>query len=498
MPRTPHGASTGIPPATVPLPPDFGPPALRRKIGLWRPILLLILGLLVLITAAIVEIVRWNAAPWGSTLVNIDAAEAPEGSFKTRVRSLPLDQVPGVEEEILVLEAMSDLENDLVTALNIRRTEVIIAVEDYSDWGALLCAGRVPAPGTNEVLAGGLARVDSFMLDDETFNVVGTLCPEVGGLQFAFLLPYDPDDPGTVFSVANGAKEGWIYPAGLNEMSDVLSIIAGDNDLDDDDVFEKAAGELQRASMGGSDVHLAGALNSSFVKWSVLAALVIMATGGSWFHIRLFRRLARRSKWPTRALFRAMDETPRLWISLHVILFGVFALAMAWGLIQPLQNLRVMGMLAGMFSDGDLQYIGDAYKSGNVFKAAAATFVNNYWYQTLLFTLLVSFIPFAPGAFKTAASFGLVGFAMAPNPIGSASGYTYHSITMVLELEAYIVASFCAVFWVRQCWRALRHGDGQELKKGVSVMLGGALVTAVMLAIAGFYEATTLILLGGG
>jgi hypothetical protein len=166
---------------------------------------------------------------------------------------------------------------------------------------------------------------------------------------------------------------------------------------------------------------------------------------------------------------------------------------MAFGMLQPLQNLRVMGMVTGIFTEGELQYVQEAYQSGNVFRAAAATFMNNYVYQTLVLTLGISLLPFAPGVFKTVMSFGLVGFAMAPNAVGTANGYSFHSLTMVFELEAYIVACFCALYWVRQFFLASYQRDLRAAGRGLSVMAGGVLVTAIMLAFAALYEAASLI-----
>jgi hypothetical protein len=68
---------------------------------------------------------------------------------------------------------------------------------------------------------------------------------------------------------------------------------------------------------------------------------------------------------------------------------------------------------------------------------------------------------------------------------------------MALELEAYILASFVVLVWPLRLWRAVTGGAfGREVFTGLRILLGGAIVTGVMLAAAALYEAVTLIMMG--
>jgi hypothetical protein len=223
--------------------------------------------------------------------------------------------------------------------------------------------------------------------------------------------------------------------------------------------------------------------------------LVLVALGGVWTYLRAFRLLADQPTGIFAASLREMGARPKLFIGMHILMYGVFFAAMLAGSMLPLANFSITQYIGDMFSGGELSYIGDAYASGNILRAAFATFFNNYVVQTLGFTFAVSLIPLALGVFKTAASFALVGFGMAPIWAGTATGYSYHALTMVLEFEGYIVACFAVTAWAL-CWcRVPFKGITKaEAAQSVAMFLSGAALSGVLLAIAALYEATTLIL----
>jgi hypothetical protein len=223
-----------------------------------------------------------------------------------------------------------------------------------------------------------------------------------------------------------------------------------------------------------------------------LLALALCAVGGFLIVRRLFHSLGTRPRALT--YFQEVVLRPRLFTGLHAGLYGLLFCSMLAGLANPLANYRMVRVLSTVFSEGDLSHVGQAYESGNILLAAWATFYNNFIVQTLLMTFGISVVPFAPGLLKTALSFALVGFVMAPVWAGAAGGLTYHSITMVLELEAYIVACFAVVVWPLRLVDGLRT-DALHLhvRRAAHVVGGAVLLSALMLAIAALYEAVTLI-----
>jgi hypothetical protein len=181
-------------------------------------------------------------------------------------------------------------------------------------------------------------------------------------------------------------------------------------------------------------------------------------------------------------------------VSLHLVLYGVFFLSMAAGLVWPGANAALKAWVGAVFSEGGLSYVGQAYASGNIVHAATATFYHNFVTATLVWNIGLSLvIPFI-GLFKTAVSLGLVGFAMAPIWSNTFAGYTYHSVTMGIELEAYILATFSIVVYALHFFRGIVRGNFlHEWGQGFQTALGSAVIAGVLLAVAALYEAVTLI-----
>jgi len=227
-----------------------------------------------------------------------------------------------------------------------------------------------------------------------------------------------------------------------------------------------------------------------------VVGLMLVATGGAIVQIRLFQILAGRRTGLLAPIFAEVRKAPFLLAVLHVIIYGAFFMAMALGLRSPFAFLMVEDLVTSAFREGDLAYIGAAYASGNIPLAMATTFFHNYFVATVGLTLLPSLIiPFA-GVLKTLGTFAMVGFAMAPIYTGTAAGMVYHSITMTLELEAYIIAAFAVTMYpIRFVTGFARSGSLMGALDGLKVMGSAIVLTGVMLAIAAAYEAVTLIML---
>jgi hypothetical protein len=440
------------------------------------PISLILAGMIVLGLVGGAED-RWSLEqPWSEAVIAADTSAGlsgiPEGAFPAYVRGVSRVAPTPVDELLDTLHELAQKEG-LDLPLNAPERVIAVAV-DPQQFAPLLEAGRLPAPGSAEVLAGDLARSEPFELDGERFEVVGQLKRGVSGLVFAYLAAYSPEI-APHFTAAAGATQGWLHPEGLSQLKTLLP----DHGPASEDV------------LGGQ---------TRVPAWCTLSAmlgLLLVAWGGAAVYARLFRCL---SDPPTPVLGPVLQETVRrrrLFRGVHVALYGVFFSFMVAGAEFPLLNYRLTEYMRGVFAEGGLSYIGDAYASQNILDAALATYYNNYVVQTLGYTFLISLPPLALGVFKTAASFALVGFAMTPIWAGAATGYMFHSLTMALELEAYILASFVVLVWPLRLWRAVTGGAfGREVFTGLRILLGGAIVTGVMLAAAALYEAVTLIMMG--
>lgn len=443
---------------------------------LWGPIIWALSGMLWLSFTGLFEIHWIKQQPWSEALLVMAGQDSgpsapPEGALRVWSRSVSRSHPVSGDAW---LDSMQALVKEEGLDLPLNRPERIIAIQAPSEVIApLLEQGRLPESGKAEVLAGDLARGDSFELDGISFRIVGRLKKGVSGFTFAYLLPYSPAW-SAMFSNTAGGIPGWLHPEGLSQ----LEQLAPDS------------GEQEQEILGGQ--------SRTRVRYAVsaLIGLFIVALGGAMGYSRLFASLSDPPTPVFGPLFKETVVRPRLFWGAHAVLYGVFFGCMVMGIFFPLLNYRMTEYMSSVFSEGGLSYIGDAYASENVLQAALATYHNNYVVQTLGFTFMISIFPLALGALKTVASFSLVGFAMSPIWVGTASGYVFHSITMVLELEAYILATFVVIAWPLRLWRGITNdGFAPNLWMGIRIFMGGVIFCGVMLAIAALYEAASLILM---
>ncbi|HOZ47297.1 MAG TPA: hypothetical protein PLO37_04520 [Candidatus Hydrogenedentes bacterium] len=422
------------------------------------------------------------STPWAQAALFIQsekeepvADSGQTGRIPVRIRELPGTNFPQVEELVERLRKEFDASH-VVDRLTLESHErVVLADLPRSQLEAVLTSGRPPKPGAPEVLAGDLARLDHFELDGVAFHSVGRLKRNVGGVSFAYLLPWD----GTwerLFLPEAGGVTGWLDPEGMTWLSEHPSL-------------------AESINVGG---HVAGTMTRtrSAIAWGTMFGLLLVASGGAMAQVRLLRWLGRRRFGQFTAALTEMERRPRLLYGVHFTLYGLFFAGMVLATRAPVLNAQLVNLITHEFERGDLSYIGAAYATESIPRAALATFFHNYAVATLAFSLAPSLvIPFA-GLFKNAVSFSVVGFAMAPIWSGSNPLLLYHAVTLTLELEAYVVASFAAcVLPVRILGGIFAGRLLREWGTGFRVLIQAALLVAVMLAIAASYEAATLVLL---
>jgi hypothetical protein len=366
-----------------------------------------------------------------------------------------------------------------IAQLGLRRGPRVAFVALPEVFADALAWGRLPEPGKPEILAGDLATGDTVNIPPVTFEVVGQL--QCGTPVFAntYILPAHAHFRA-LFGPGDTDRQVWLDVEGRERLQELA--------VDDPDAL---------ALIGDVEATARMQPNSAL---GAIFALALMAVGGSLSQYRLLRIAGlRRAPFFLRRILLDWAERPKLAFFIHFVLYGAFFAAMAAALMQPRLNLQMYEWTRYMFSEGELGYVGAAYDSGNIFAATGATFFHNYAVATVLAGMLPSlFFPF--WAFlKNIMSFGLAGFVLAPLWVDSVVGYTYHGITMVLELEAYVVASFASVMFVVHIAQGIRLARvGEGIGKGFATMATAVVLIGIMLAVAALYEATTLILIGGG
>ncbi len=473
-------------------------------------LIIIFLGVLTLFTAAVIDIVSVQNKPWNTTFILFEIPDKLPDTimYPVQVRRVSRPEPLDSDLALALLGRMAGWER-FEHGLDLEAPEIVIALDlPEQALRPLLASGRLPRPGHAEVLAGPLAREASFYIDNVEFEVVGALQNTVSGFVFAYMMPHMSDFEW-LFTEARNTVEGILVVAGetlleagvLGEFKR-FSIPQEAAQTSEPLLDEDAANEEESPEAADEEEALVlppylGGMMPAIRGVVYLAAfgLILVAWGGALFHFGLFKRLKQtgRFRW-LQPVFEEVVARPRLFWAMHLLLYGAFFLSMHAAINSPLLTWRVTQYIEAVFSHGGLSYVGEAYASGNVNMAAWATFYNNYIEQTLGLTFLISVFPVPIGILKTLLSFILVGGAMAPMWVGAAQGYVIHSITMALELQAYIIACFAIAAWMLYLFRAFTSRQfKQSLIQGAGLLLSAALLTGVMLIIAAYYEAFTLI-----
>ncbi len=452
-------------------PKESRPGLLRRRILV--PFLLMLFGVVALFGIALWQYGAHD--PWSRSLL-LTGGESPyEGAIAARFRLLPRNNLPA-NDPIQLMETGIRLVEESTKNVDFTFREGVVLMDlPPSEWPPLLATGRAPAPGQQEVAAGPLVRrTDQINLDGEVFTVVGQFKPSVAGLSFAYALPQSEGMAG-YFAPEAGGKKAWV----VTDAAKALIERAG-------------AGE----TLASRKLAPGGALLTITPVLATIASLILIAAAGSLFQVRLVM-LFLRWRTPLRPMLRAMSGYMSLLQGLHLLHYAFFFVFMLAGNWFPRTNLFAVEVVREIFTEGPLKHVGSAYASGSIVLASWATFYNNYLVQTVQYCIVPSlFIPFL-GVLKNLLAFSFAGFAMTPIWAGHADMLTYHSITMVLEFEGYILAAFAVVLFPYLLVRGLAEESFlTRLKESVLIVGSGTLLAGLVLAAAAFYEAATLILIG--
>lgn len=484
-PPLPHAPETGF--------------ATGSKRRLTVGVLLVLGGMAALFALSALEF-RWlESVPWAQALAGPVAGSPPVDAIPALIRVVPLDNFPEQQQVLEAAEALTWMESgETLKALGYDRTEALmLAPVPTGDMEGMLQSGRLPSPGKPEVLAGDLCRIDSFKVDNITFNVTGRLRPGVGALTFTYLLP-EHEAWLPLFQGADDTVEGWILPEGMLDPVGAL-IDAGllkEEDSEDKDAIKTAQEALMVYE--GSHFHAMTRTHPGLaIACTIVLALMLVGAATIATEMLLLCRV--NGPGLLRGLSLQVSTNLRGWYAVHIICYGTFIAAMCAGLADPLGNMQMLDFVRAQFSEGGLAYVGDAYLSGDIIAAANATWVNNYLLQTVLMTIVPSVLPVALGFFKTLVSFGMVGFAMAPGWTDTISGYTFHSGTMVLELEPYVLVAYVVLLWPKWFFQGIfvTRDFGARLARWINLVFEAAVVSGILLYLAAIYEGITLITFSG-
>jgi len=411
---------------------------------------------------------------WNEDLVKEILNKIPEETHFKRLLVIPDAQISHQKNEFLV-ELLKQIELGKEEDIPLLTYPVFVWMDSINDFLPMLSSGRLPEPGKHEALAGDLSPTQPFQIGDTTYNIVGTLSREYSPFVGAYII-----SPENLENIPNTIVPGFAFPDADLLFSKLHGQIR--DNLEDIDYTEGFSGLQARTS----DLFSIG------VAISLLIICVALKEIFKVFYLRLANP-------PTPVigpLFSEIQQRNKLFHFVHTFFYAVFFINLFTALYYPETHRVIIYYITHVFSKGDLQYIGEAYKQGDILRAAITTFHNNFWVQTFLLTFLISIPPFMLGVFKSFISFAFAGYAMSPIWAGTAVRFTFHSITIVLELEAYILAVFAVALWTYYFWNAVftRKQFRQKIYNGFKVIISAIIVTGCILAIAGLYESITLIL----
>ncbi|MBX7257233.1 MAG: hypothetical protein K1Y02_12790 [Candidatus Hydrogenedentes bacterium] len=436
----------------------------------YAAVILVLAGVLVMLCLGVVESNEQKTQVWRNAVVVAEGKPFWDGVIPARFRMIREEDGPfyPLVQEILKQPNGAEILKDW--RFDMREYVVAVSMPD-SEWAPLVESGRVPEPGKPEVLAGPMCRFDRFTLDGVEFKVVGKLQRGTAGLSFAYLLP-DSGDVMRLFEDSRGATHGWI----------------------DKDASNREWTDAQQSDES-TRVLLASTPAQPMIARGVFVGLLFVILGGAILQVRLLQAFCRR----TRIFATLIDSThthARLFRAVHICCYGALLLLMMIGFAFPLVHRLALLMVNDLFTRGDLAYIGNAYMSQNILHATVATFINNYIVQTLSITMIPSLLVPIWGLLKTMLNLAIAGFVLAPVYTDIALRFAFHSITVSLEVEAYVIAAYATLLYGVHLYRGLTKGSfTQGAILASKIMLEAVALTGILLFIAAGYEAVTLILM---
>jgi len=201
---------------------------------------------------------------------------------------------------------------------------------------------------------------------------------------------------------------------------------------------------------------------------------------------------------PFRGGFALLKEYHRPYLILNLLYYGLVICAMIVVAFIPSLQQQLFEAVGESFSKGPLSDVATAYGTGQLLPAMILTFVVNLVGGSFIFITLPSlFIPFF-GLFTGIVRALLWGLILSPTSQQLALVMIPHSLTLILEGQAYIIAMLAvyvhgrAFLWPGSIKAVtLPEGYHTGLKRSLQLYL----LVIILLALAAIYEAIEVILI---
>jgi len=364
------------------------------------------------------------------------------------------------------------------------REKVILYPEMSDDLtSAMLEWGRLPQVGADEVLAGfNTNRKEEIDIDGQTFNVVGQLKRGVRLFANSYLVR-DETVAGELFDADDEAvQQAYILRMPMEELTEPEMLERLKK------AFPKpeftAYQPIIRTQPGPFYLYMLG--------------MLLLLMGGSVAFYKIYCLLTGRirNKWLRLPLVE-IGKYKHLFLTIHFIYFGLVVVFAVVAYLLPEIQVCLLAVIKSQVTDGSgiLGIAGEAYMSRNILRAAVTTFAINFPFGSVACITLPSII--IPGAGVLVAIFraAMWGLLLSPSFVDLSGLMLPHSITLLLEGEAYILASFFGVLILVYLFRKA-EGPTAPRRYGRALLLNvkGNLWVAIVLVVAAIYEAIEVIL----
>ncbi|MHC4631070.1 MAG: hypothetical protein ACYS9C_07335 [Planctomycetota bacterium] len=350
----------------------------------------------------------------------------------------------------------------------------VVFTSDMLEWGQL------PAGGTDEVLAGYAASSrDEIHVDGHSLKVVGQLKKGVSVFANSYLIG-EGDSAKELFEPGQSA---YILQLPKEKVGDVE--------------FQK---KLRGAFPGPRFTWYMPLIRTQPAAFFIyVGSLALLLLGGSLALFELHCILAGRirNKW-FRLPLAEICKYKYLFIAMNLIYFGTVLLFMLVSYAVPeLQSCFLVGVTSEiMEGSGVLAIAGEAYASRNILRAAVTTFAINFPLGSLACITIPSIIIPGSGVLVAGLRSMLWGVIIAPGFSDLLGPMVPHSVTLLLEGHAYVIAAFFGVLVLVYLFRKSEGPNvGIRYVRALLMNVRGNLLVIIVLVVAAVYEAIEVILM---
>jgi hypothetical protein len=350
----------------------------------------------------------------------------------------------------------------------------------------MLDSGRLPGIGSNEVIAESyMTSSNKINVGDQTLRIVGVLKKQNSLNQDAY---YAFDDPALRAMLDPNGKA--LVNGSLVPWRDVIFYKSIENLMDEKKAFlQNQFTEVvrkPRLDRKGFYIYITG--------------MFLLVFSGSALMIRGCMNAARRitNAWIGSPLAE-INRHWKLFILLHAAFFGIVFVGMIMIYDMPMTQDFHSEILRGQIESksGTPGLAGQAYGSGIIALAAVTTFVINFFPVSILQITLPSLIIPGIGVCMTIIHAGRLGIILSPAPTALAGKMLFHSFTLLLEGEGYILATFFALLVPIYLFSPV---VGKKIRtrywKALMINIKGNIIVLLVLGVSAIYEAIEIILQG--